>query len=192
MKIIKKIAIVFIIICLIYIGQSTYSKYKDQISGNTNIEIATWKIIVNEENISGKTELSKDITPTLPGNEYIKEGVLAPGAEGYYDIIIDCSNIDVAFNYSISASPSEESAIKDLIITGYEINPTEEQNILEYNDKITNDINYDVDSITIRIYIKWDDGDTSTMDNTEDTEITLNHKTISFTNYIEFNQIKEK
>lgn len=191
MKRIKKISIIFITVCLIYLCQSTYSKYKDQISGNTNIEIATWKIVINDEDISGKKSLTKNITPVLPGNEYIKEGVLAPGAEGYYDIIIDSSNIDVAFNYSITASLSE-STISDLIITGYEINPTDEPNILDYEEKISNDVDYKTESITIRIYIKWDDSETNTMDNMADTEITLNNSSISFKNYIEFNQIKEK
>ncbi len=193
MKIIKRLGIILVLLCFIYIGQSTYSKYKDQISGDTNIDVASWKVVVNNEDISGKTELSKDINPTLPGNEYIKEGVLAPGATGYYDIIIDSSKIDVAFNYSITASPSEETDIKDLIITGYEINPSdEEENILEYTDKISNDVDINTDKITIRIHIKWDDSEESTMDNDADTEITINNDTISFSNYIEFNQIKEK
>ena len=165
----------FIVIfsCLtLFFFNYTYAKYKDEVTKDANIQIARWNIKVNDETINNKTVLSNDIEPTFDENEYISSGVLAPGASGYYDIIIDTSDCDVAVTYKIIALNSETSTIKDLIITGYEINL--DNNKIEYNSSIDGDIKLGDNLTTIRIYIKWNDEANQTMDNIADTEAIIN------------------
>jgi len=186
---IKAILVLFVILSLLYIGNITYSKYKDKVNGTTNIQIASWNIIVNSESISGKQNLSSDIEPTFNGTAYINEGVLAPGAIGYYDIIIDGQNVDVSFNYIITATNSLESTINDLVVTGYTINPDINTTTINYANSITGIINYGEDPVTIRIYIKWDDSISASMNNEDDTNAIIDENAKALiTNTIEFSQ----
>ncbi|MDD3453835.1 MAG: hypothetical protein PHN42_06155 [Bacilli bacterium] len=187
---IKLISIIFILISFIYIGNLTYSKYKDQVNGTTNIKIASWNIIVNSESIAGKNSLASDIEPVFTGNEYVSEGVLAPGVSGYYDITIDATNVDVSFSYSITCSNSVESTIDDLIITDYIVNPDVNSTTTSYTGPITGTASYN-DIIKIRVYIKWNDDELASMNNLADTDAILdaNAKAL-ITNVITFNQIK--
>lgn len=189
MKLLKKIILLSILsLILIATINITYAKYKDQINGKTNIQIARWEIKVNNETIKNKDNLETNITPTLPGNEYIKPNILAPGATGYYDIIIDGTNADVAFNFDITIE--KENILKDLIITGYEFSPTETPNPIPYQNNIKGTITLNQKKITTRIYIEWDDSDTNQMNNEEDTETVINNTEITLKNKITFTQIK--
>lgn len=188
----KFIGLLFILfgLTMVYIGNVTYSKYKDKVEGTTNIQIASWNIAVNTEYINNKLNLTNDIQPVFEGNEYIKAGVLAPGAVGYYDIIIDGTLSDVSFNYIIEASNSIESTIADLVITSYIINPDTSTTFIDYTVPITGIINPDDEIVTIRIYITWDDSISSSMDNATDTAAIIDENVKALiTNTIEFNQV---
>ena len=191
MKMLKK-AILLLILSLILITtiNITYAKYKDQIKGTTNIQIASWEIKVNDETIKNKEKLEANITPVLPGNDYIKPNILAPGATGYYDIVIDGTNADVAFNFDIIVEKENENILKDLIITGYEFSPTSTPNPIPYQNSIQGTITLNQKKITARIYIEWNDSDTNIMDNEEDTKTVINNTEIKLTNKITFTQTK--
>jgi len=115
-------------------------------------------------------------------------GVLAPYAEGYFDLDLDFSDVDVSFEYTISISPSETSDVLDLLIFGYSIDEDigdsiDDSEILSFEDvpEITHVIDYDEDIILegittrkIRVFIKWsDDPATTVMDNAADTLVTM-------------------
>lgn len=170
-----KFVIVFIAIVLFsfcYLSIGSYSKYRKKVTANTNLNIAEWNIKLNNESIINKSTLSNDIIPEFEGNAYTKDSVIAPGTSGYCDIIINGKNVDVNFNYSITAEVSEESTIKDLKITEYIINPSETNTtkIAYNNSSITgNIIHNSTEDTVIRLYIIWDDSETNIMDNAEDT-----------------------
>ena len=178
MKYLKRITLIFALTSLLLtIGtiRETYAKYKTDVTGTTNISIARWRILVNNQDIRNNSEATATITPTFLGTDNIKENVIAPTAEGYFDLIIDCSAADVSFNYLIETKANDTSAVTDLITTGYSINNGSIIPI-ENNASITNDITQKENpgTIQIRIYIKWDDTETATMDNTADTTSTIN------------------
>ena len=163
-------AIIIILLFGSYLFQTTYSKFRKNLNSDTNISIASWNIKVNEESILGKSTLTSNIIPVFPGNEYVKENVIAPNATGYYDIVIDASSVDVSFNYIITPTVSPNSDITDLIVTSYSI---DNGDIIDYTDNISGSINYGNNQI-IRIYIKWDDSINNNMDNKDDTDIAIN------------------
>lgn len=175
-----------------YLIQTTYSKFKKNINSDTEVQIAGWNIKVNSESIINKSKLTANISPTFIGSSYVSPGVIAPGVEGYYDIVIDAGDVDVSFNYVILSTTSGDSTITDLVTTGYEINPSEGTNIMPYNIEsgITGSIVHGTNSTIIRIYIKWDDSATANMDNIADTQAATNSsaKALMETN-ITFNQI---
>ena len=174
---VKKLILLFACFSFLFttiIIKETYAKYKTDISGETNINVARWRILVNDYDIRNNSETKAILTPTLVENEHIKDNVFAPTSSGYFDLIIDCSAADVSFSYEISTSVNPLSTVNDIVITGYSINDGE---IIESNNDtvITNNVyvNDNVNSITLRVYIKWDDSDTANMNNAADTAATI-------------------
>lgn len=176
-KLLFCISCLFLIISLSVI-KNTYAKYITSADGDANINIARWKILVNNQDIAQNKELSNVITPVFDGNDNIASNVIAPTAEGYFDILIDASNTDVSLKYEITTSDNADSAISDLIISGYSIDDSERQQIVSDDGqiKIENEILYNSTDkdIKLRVFLKWNDDETNgaTMDNQADTNAT--------------------
>lgn len=164
--------ILLIILCL-YFVQESYAKYVSSASEETTMHIARWKIKVNNQDIRTNSELEATITPVFPGNDNIASNIIAPTSEGYFDLVIDARETDVSFKYTINIEVAEDSSVSDLIATKYTINNGEEiyfedNQIIEETVARANNTN----TINIRVYIKWDDSESSEMDNAADTDAT--------------------
>lgn len=133
MQIYKKfiIFLAFVSACIcLFIISDTYAKYRTSVKQITNIPIARWNVEVNGTSIKNNETLTNVIAPVFPGNEHIASGIIAPTAEGYFDLVLDYSEIDVSFSYSISATPNSESTVKDIIITGYSVDDAIDTNTI--------------------------------------------------------------
>ena len=190
-KIIKIILAFVSLVFSISLIQETYAKYQTTATGETSIKIARWNIKVNEQDILLNSAVTEAITPVFIGNDNTKADVIAPRAEGYFDIIMDTTNVDVSFRYTISTSPNLESSVTDLIVTGYSINGSEITNVDGNMTNVTNTVLYtDTNKInTVRVYIKWNDDETGTMTNADDTNASLSLKDASINALINFTQI---
>ncbi len=157
-----------VFVCLWTIG-STYAKYINTAEGGTNLNIARWRILVNDEDIRNNPSISGNITPVLIENEHIKPGVIAPTSSGYFDIIIDSTDVDVSFTYTITPSVPNDSCVKDLIVTGYSLNDGDIETLED--NTISNTVLYadNINLTNIRMYIEWIDDESQTMDNNDDT-----------------------
>ena len=180
MKFYKKIILIlvcFIILALLLLLMNIiYAKYKTEVAGIASISISRWDIKVNDNSIKNNQDISSTITPVFPGNEYVASNIIAPTAEGYFDLFLDYTATDVAFKYEINVTPNEESAVKDLVTTGYSVDDGEKIEFSEFNSPISETVNLSNENKTkkIRIYIIWNDNpDTSSMDNLSDTSSTL-------------------
>ena len=195
MKNYKKLFIFLIILCIaisIISFVFIYAKYTTSASSQTNMPIARWDILVNNISIKKQSDISATLIPTFPGNENIAEGIIAPTAEGYFDLNFDYTSVDVAFKYTISLKPSDKSSVADIVATGYSIDDGTKQDFTNFNEDITDTIPLDEQNRTrkIRIYVKWnDDADTSTMDNAQDTESALSGNPALFDVNITFDQV---
>jgi hypothetical protein len=194
MKIYKKLF--FVIGCLILsitliVSIQTYAKYLTSATGNESISIAKWNVSVNNLSIKNNSDISSTIQPVFPGNENVAPGIIAPNAEGYFDLNMDFTNVDVSFNYNILISPSEQSNVKDFVATGYSIDNGEKINFTN-SSSISKDVDYSTKptSQKIRVYIKWIDDSTSTMDDVADTKAaTLDNQKALLTVILSFKQI---
>ena len=65
------------------------------------MNIARWKIIVNNKDIRDNSSSSAIISPVFLGNDNVASDIIAPGSEGYFDLIIDAKAADVSFKYKI-------------------------------------------------------------------------------------------
>lgn len=172
----RKIAIFVALLSLFYsitLIQTTYAKYVSSAEANSNINIARWSITVNNQDVIQNSNFTNSLSPVFANNQYIKENVIAPTSEGYFDIIIDGTNADVSFKYTITLNPSNNNTIKDLKIVKYTIDDID----YTYNENITDIINYNDENKTksIRVFFIWnDDEETQEMNNNEDTIATVN------------------
>ena len=193
---------IFILIAIIVILTSilignTVAKYITSASSNADMNIARWQVLVNNTDVTSAASLNNVITPIFPGNNNIAAGVIAPTAEGYFDIVIDATNTDVSLKYEITTSDNEDSIVTDLVMSGYSIDGGERQEIIEDengNFKVENNILYNSQDkdITIRVYIKWNDDsdDGATMTNAEDTATTQEEESVAKINVnLKFTQI---
>ena len=87
--------IIIVIICFYYLFQSSYAKYRKKIDGEVQARVASWLIKVNNENIENKDTLTNEITPVFDQNEFVNDGVIAPGSTGYFELTINAENVDV-------------------------------------------------------------------------------------------------
>lgn len=194
MKIRKKtfVLIMLILICiLIFSLVQVYAKYLSSSIGNTKITVASWNIKVNDLSIKTNTDISSAIKPVFPGNEHIASDVITPTSEGYFDLNLDFSDVDVSFEYVINAKVSDTSPVKDLVVTGYSIDDQEKIIFDDFNSPISDIIllNSGITNRKIRIYIMWNDDETTqTMSNLEDTAVTSSNQPITFDVNISFTQ----
>lgn len=178
----KKKQISFVTIFLIifsvsfsYLFLTSYAKYRKQTLSTVDGNFAGWIIKINNETISGKTVMTNKITPVFDKNEYIKEGIIAPGATGYFDLVIDASLVDVNFNFDLDFVNSDLNTIPDLIITDYELNDSGTKVAFNSEKRLTKDVNKNTSKTKIRIYFHWnDDSNTEIMNNEEDTAVSGN------------------
>lgn len=168
------LACIFIVISVYFIIQ-IYGKYLTTASGSTVMPIAKWNIMVNNQNIRDNSDISNTLTPVFPGNNYIAANIIAPTAEGYFDLVFDYSAVDVTFRYDINTSVNSNSAVSDLVTTGYSIDGGDKVSFTNYNQTITDtiDLSNTTRTRTIRIYVMWnDDANSSSMNNLSDTAST--------------------
>ena len=88
----QKIAflLTMISLCLcIYVIKDTYAKYITNANGNAELQIARWKIIINNQDVEQNSNLTSAITPVFEGTNDIAANVIAPTAEGYFDLLIE-------------------------------------------------------------------------------------------------------
>ena len=186
------IGLCFGIVFVIFI--QIYAKYLTTADGNTSLTIASWNILVNNLSIKNNTDISNSIVPVFPGNKHISSDIIAPTAEGYFDLNFDFSHADVSFKYEITTSADEKSSVKDLVATGDSVDDGEKINFQDFNEPISDtiELSSNIKKRKIRIYIMWNDNaDSQSMDNTADTISTSSENPALFHVNISFTQITD-
>ena len=192
MTISKKIKIILLLLSLsltMAFMSDTYSRYVADTTGDVEVQFAKWQILVNKEDITSGEKKSIDLQPVVIKNEHVAENAFAPSSEGYFDIAVDPSNINVSFGYTISLEVLNKD-MPDLMITQYslldEVGVEGEKNNIDstsnvngvIENAITKQVLYNKDEpfkpFTIRIYFEWFEGEGEKQDDDADTVIGLN------------------
>lgn len=96
----KKFIIIFIIVfisCFLYLGaKSTYTAYKQEITGEVSNKIANFKLLINGQDARNSKILINDV---ITNSTHTRAGKLAPGTCGYFNINLDPSQSEVALLY---------------------------------------------------------------------------------------------
>ena len=186
-------------VCLCMMS-NTYSRYVVDTTGNVNVSLAKWQILVNDNDITANANSNLLITPVIEKNENIAEYLVAPTSKGYFDIDIDPSNVELSFNYSITLGVDSED-VPDLIIAKYAI-ITEDMNeediaSITLDDSVITDTllfdnseeNFEFKPFTIRVYFEWYDGVDKIMTNEEQVEVATKNSVFNINANISFGQV---
>ena len=95
--------VILFFILSIYLISDSYALFETNSSGEANSEIGKWVIKISDILISDnqKEEFSVD-NFVYEENENIADGYIAPGRNGYFDIILDPTGTEVAVRYDLS------------------------------------------------------------------------------------------
>ena len=162
---------------LIDMIQDTYAKYISSASADSTFTIARWAFLVNDQDVLDDSDFSNTIVPSFDSNANIASGVIAPTSTGHFEVEIDSSDVDVAFNEVITLSQADDNTVDDIVFVGYKIN---NGSVIPLNDVTSATITTahalnEVNTVnTYYFYIKWNDNAlTETMDNADDTAATV-------------------
>lgn len=173
--IMKVLCIISLIVTVISI-QKTYARYFEKVDTTYNTNIKRWLIKVNDNIIHNSETLNEVMEPIITKNENVTNNVLVPGQTGYFEMLIDYTYVDLAFEYEFSIEQLNETALEDFEIYGYEIIDGDNHTITE-----TKEIKGIIDPINekdsagerkrkIRVLFRWNDAEGSIMDNKADTQ----------------------
>ena len=158
------------LIILMDLIQDTYAKYVSSADATSNFTIARWAFTINNQDVVANHNFSNTIVPVIDANANISSGVIAPTSTGYFDLVIDSSNVGVAFDETITLSLNEDNTITDLVFTGYKKNNDPVVAFTNTSEITTSHQLNEANTInTYRFYIEWQDGTGETMDNADDT-----------------------
>lgn len=177
-KIIFFVALISLLYCVTFM-QDTYAKYVSSVSEEAELTIARWSILINNQDVVNESNFTDTITPVFAGSTNIKSDVIAPTAEGYFELLINGENTDVSFRYTISIDTTD-CVVDDLVISRYEIDGV--QYAYTGND-VTGTVLISSQNQTadVKFYVTWNDNAaTETMDNAADTAASL-EESASFT-----------
>lgn len=92
--------VLLILIAIVAIVGNTYSKYISKVEGKGVIQVAKWAFLVNGETASmTNINLAQNYE-----NSTIIPNRIAPGTEGFFDIVIDTTGSEVGIEYNVKFS----------------------------------------------------------------------------------------
>lgn len=155
------LALVLLIIT-VFIILKTYGLFETKTELNVQSEVGKWVILVNNTDITQQENTKFSVDKIIwDQNDEVKEGKIAPGASGYFDIVIDPTDTDVSVRYDIGFDFSEFENTNITITSIQEIN--DKKIVKTGNNKYTGIITLDEISAgttnTIRVNIAWENNE---------------------------------
>lgn len=189
LKIIQTLFIISLLITISLIN-STYAKYYEQL--NTNYKLAgikRWSIKINDTDIYEETNLNNILQPFIIDNENTKTNILVPGSEGYFEIEIDYTKVDLPFTANFVVEQTTDPMLQDFELYGYSVRNksdeiTEEPELktirvtkrngivdpMSFTESFDPTVEADENKIKIiRAHFRWNDS-TGVMNNAADTD----------------------
>lgn len=90
----------------------TLAKFVTEVEGTAEATVAAWKFEATGKNKTALTSI--DMGRTAYTEDTIKEGVIAPGTQGSFDIVLDGSGSDVGIDYIVTISKPSGADAPDL------------------------------------------------------------------------------
>lgn len=183
---------IFIVLTIFLIG-FTYARYITSLTANSTVELGSWLILVNNQNILQNADVSEVIVPEF-NSEYIAEGKIAPTSTGHIQININYQKVTVPFKYEISFATDNSTLLEDFKLVSYSINNGSVVTIDEDDYIVTNTISPNEITRTqvIDLNFEWIDGEDSdeTFNDIQDTAFSRDNSELGLRFNLEFTQLQ--
>lgn len=137
----------------------TMAKYATVVTGSATATVAAWSFKATQKDET--TEIT-NINLGSPENRKnyaagtVRDGVIAPGTEGDFDIVINGVGSDVGIEYSLLIKPAIDSNLPDGFMVKVDGNEYD-LSLGEKVAKVTGKIAYDEDSVNMKktVNVSW-------------------------------------
>ena len=198
-KVNKKILFCFLallfLVFTIFLFQTTYARYVTSLTAKSTVEMGSWLIRVNNQNIIENSDISDWVSPVFNSDsEYIAEGKISPTSTGNVLISLDYEEVTVPFKYEISFQADDSTFLEDFKLTGYSVDGGSVVSVSDSDTIITDTISPDETTRTrnFNLNFGWIDGDGSgeTLNDIQDTAFSRNNSEVGLRFTIEFTQLQ--
>lgn len=129
----------------------TMAKYATEVTGSATATVAAWSFKANDQEV---TMTGIDLGSTANRASYnegtIKEGVIAPGTKGSFEIVVDGTGSEVGIDYSIMISNDSGNNIPAGFI--FKVDGTK----YDLDTSITGKIDYAADNMKKTVNVSWE------------------------------------
>ena len=187
----------FILTCIfliftVFLINSTFARYITALTATSTVEMGTWSIIVNNQNVVENSNLSECITPIFNSNPtYIADDKIVPTSTGYVEININYEEVNVPFEYKISFKQENSTILEDFKFTDYSIDGGTAIMVDNADSSIIGTINPDglTTEHNFLLNFAWIDDESASFDDMEDTAYSRNFDELNFLFNLEFTQL---
>ena len=186
------LAIIFLILAIITI-RTTYARYVTALTAKSTVELGSWLILVNNQNILNNSNVSDWVFPSFNENtEYIANGVIAPTSTGNVTITLDYSKVTVPFKYDISFATATDTLLEDFVLKSYSVDGGEAIEITEENPLVSDTIapTDTTRTRTLKLNFEWVDDNNNVLNDIANTAFTRNNEELGLRFTMEFTQLQ--
>ena len=162
----SRIRIILYLLVVILFGVSvtlvydTLALFETNSEGEFENDLGRWIIKVSNIDITTGTSETININSFVyTPSQHVASGYIAPGGSAYFDLIIDATDCDVAVKYTLtldlSDTPYEDNIRFD--IDGLDTIGIIQTGAHDYTGVISLDDIEDEETLSLRIYVYWDD-----------------------------------
>lgn len=147
----------FFFLVSIFCFKEAYSLFESNRVNTSDLTIAKWRIKINDDVISGSTSEFTVDEVNWQSSSNVKEGKVAPGMSGYFDITIDPNGTETSVQYDMTFDFSNLDSNQFQIDNIVEVDnkPIVRTGEFTYSNIITLDEIEDNETNTIRVYLTW-------------------------------------
>ncbi len=147
---------IFSCVLLYVLGNRTFTAYESKVKDDILLNIADWKIFVDDQDISTQEKEIK-LSNIIWSSNHTRENMVAPGSKGVVHLLIDPSTTEVAFKYTISyvdhlKDPSVVLTVKSMTLDGKSIDISDDDT---FSGTITLDDLDKKKKISLDINVEW-------------------------------------
>ena len=148
----------FALIITISLIVGTLAVFETNATGDANMDIGKFVVKINGTNIiDGSSKIIRVNNFVYTDNDHVEDGYIAPGREGYFDIVLDVTDSDVAARYDITFDLTNDYADNiNYYVTSLNGSDTVKTGESTYSGVVSLDDITAGKTITLRINVSWD------------------------------------
>ena len=169
-RVILYLLIVILVAVSVTLVYDTLALFETNAEAIVNNDVGRWIIKVSNQDITtGTSEVINIDSFVYTSNPHVESGFIAPGGSAYFDLIIDATECDVAVMYTLSFDLSDTEYADNIRfdIDGLETIGITQTGEHDYTGVISLNQIENEETLSLRIYVYWDDIASYNVDDTE-------------------------